>query len=247
MAKAASTLLVVGLLMPMLAGAADQIPTKRVQFERGATSAVVEGTIRGRETIDYLVRAGKGQVMNASLATKHGATYFNILAPGENEVAMFVGSVGENQYEGTLPAAGDYKLRVYMMRSAARRNEVAKYRLEIIVSGAAERTGAPASDAKVAGTKYHATGEVPCSMGGGQPTRSCPFGVVREGPGKGAVTITKPDGGSRTIFFEGGRATGYDRSQADADELSASRDGDLTIVRIGSERYEIPDAVIDGG
>jgi hypothetical protein len=73
--------------------------------------------------------------MNVSLATKHGATYFNILAPGQNEVAMFNGSISQNQYEGTLPASGDYKIRVYMMRSAARRNEVAHYRLEMIIDG----------------------------------------------------------------------------------------------------------------
>jgi hypothetical protein len=51
-------------------------------------------------------------------------------------VAMFNGSTGQNQYEGTLPESGDYKVRVYLMRSAARRNEAAKYRLEMIVSGA---------------------------------------------------------------------------------------------------------------
>jgi len=34
-------------------------------------------------------------------------------------------------------------------------------------------------DAKVAGTSYHATGNIPCSMGGGAPTGSCPFGVTR--------------------------------------------------------------------
>jgi hypothetical protein len=73
--------------------------------------------------------------MNVSMATKHTATYFNILAPGETEVAFFNGSVSENQYEGVLPASGDYRIRVYMMRSAARRNEKADYRLEMIISG----------------------------------------------------------------------------------------------------------------
>jgi len=61
------------------------------------------------------------------------------------------------------------------------------------------------------------------------------------------VTITKPDGRKRVIFFEKGRATGYDQSQADPGEFRASRQEDLTIVQIGSERYEIPDAVIHGG
>ena len=89
--------------------------------------------------------------MNVSLATKHGATYFNIFAPGENEVAMFNGSVSQNQYEGTLPASGDYKIRVYMMRSAARRNEVAHYRLEMIIDGKeATDTHAPRTETLVA-------------------------------------------------------------------------------------------------
>lgn len=113
---------------------AQQIRSERVQFERGATSAVVEASITGYETVDYVLGAKKGQYMNVSMATDNGANYFNILAPGESEVAMFNGSTGQNQYEGTLPASGDYKVRVYLMRSAARRNEVAKYRLEMIIS-----------------------------------------------------------------------------------------------------------------
>jgi len=37
------------------------------------------------------------------------------------------------QFEGVLPASGDYKLRVYLMRSAARRDAIANYRLEMII------------------------------------------------------------------------------------------------------------------
>jgi len=87
--------------------------------------------------------------MNVSMATKNLSSYFNILAPGENEVAMFIGSTSGNQYEGTLPKSGDYKIRVFMMRNAARRDEVANYRLEMIVTGAAEK--AAASPAKSRG------------------------------------------------------------------------------------------------
>ena len=46
---------------------------------------------------------------------------------------MFVGSTSGNQFEGRLPASGDYKVRVYLMRSAARRDEIANYRLEMII------------------------------------------------------------------------------------------------------------------
>jgi hypothetical protein len=99
--------------------------------------------------VDYVLEASKGQHMNVSMATDNGASYFNILAPGEKDVAMFNGSISGNQFEGALPKSGDYKIRVYMMRSAARRNETAKYRLEMIITGTAEKasTLAPASQA----------------------------------------------------------------------------------------------------
>lgn len=115
--------------------AQTDIRTERVRFEKGANSAVVEGSITGYETVDYVLGAKKGQYMNVSMATNNTANYFNILAPGENQVAMFNGSTAGNQYEGSLPESGDYKIRVYMMRSAARRNEVANFRLEMIITG----------------------------------------------------------------------------------------------------------------
>jgi hypothetical protein len=111
--------------------------TERIQFKKGASSAIVEGRIKGRQSVDYLVSARKGQSANISLGTPHGATYFNILAPGQTEVAFFNGSTSQNQFEGLLPENGTYRVRVYMMRSAARRNETASYRLEVIISGAA--------------------------------------------------------------------------------------------------------------
>jgi hypothetical protein len=117
----------------------NDIRTEQVHFKPGANSAVVEGKITGYETVDYVLEAGKGQRMNVSMATKNGANYFNILPPGEIEVAIFNGSVNGNQYEGVLPESGAYKIRVYMMRSAARRNEVAKYRLEMVISGAVDK------------------------------------------------------------------------------------------------------------
>jgi hypothetical protein len=70
---------------------------------------------------------------NAISASDNGANDFNIIAPGKADEAMFVGSSAGNQFEGKLPASGDYKVRVYLMRSAARRNEIANYRLEMVI------------------------------------------------------------------------------------------------------------------
>jgi hypothetical protein len=118
--------------------ARDDIRTEQVHFKPGSSSATIKGKIKGYETVDYVLEASKGQQMNVSMATDNLSSYFNVLAPGENEVAMFVGSTSGNQFEGSLPKSGAYKIRVYMMRNAARRDEVANYRLEMIVTGAAK-------------------------------------------------------------------------------------------------------------
>jgi hypothetical protein len=184
--------------------------------------------------------------MSVTLKTSNPSNYFNVLPPGSNDVAVFVGSSGGSEWTGSLAADGEYTIRVYLMRSAARRNEHAAYTLTVGITGGAA-SEARSTDAKVAGTPYHATGKVPCVMESGRPKGSCPFGVVREGNGTGTVTVTKPDGRTRSIFFEKGKATGYDMSQADRGEFSARKEGDMNLISIGQERYEIPDAVIFGG
>ena len=225
--------------------AAPPIKVQQIHFAAGASSATVKGSIAGDKIVDYKLSAKAGQNMSVQLKTRSTANYFNVL-PSGSETALFIGSSSGNAWTGTLPADGEYTVRVYLMRSAARRNEKANYTLTVGITGGSA-SSAPSSDAKVAGTDYHATGNIPCSMGGGQPTGSCPFGVKREGKGTGMVTVTKPDGRTRTLFFERGKATGYDKSQADSGKFKAEKQSDLNIIHIGPERYEIPDAVIFGG
>jgi len=128
-----SLLLTAALLLLATPAFADDIRTERVQFHKGANSATVEGSIKGYEGVDYVLGAKAGQSMNVSMATDNGANYFNIIAPGKADEAMFIGSTSGKQFEGVLPASGDYKVRVYLMRNAARRDEVANYRLEMII------------------------------------------------------------------------------------------------------------------
>lgn len=145
--------------------AADDIRTERVQFAPGATSATVATRITGYETVDYVLGARAGQYANISMATDNGANYFNIIAPGETDVAFFNGSMasGGNQYEGVLPATGDYRVRVYLMRSAARRGETANYRLEMIIGAdsAAQSPPAPGTRHRDGDAASAAPGRVP--------------------------------------------------------------------------------------
>ena len=75
----------------------------------------------------------------------------------------------------------------------------------------------------------------------------CEFGVARAGGGYATVVIKKADGLTRAIFFRMGKPIGADTSEADPGKFSATREGDLILIRIGNERYEIPDAVVLGG
>jgi hypothetical protein len=234
------------LLVPCSWSGAGELEVKRVHFAAGASSATLKGSLTGYKTIDYRLGAKAGQTMTVTLKTNNGANFFNLIAPGETDVAFFVGSSSGNRFRGSLPADGDYTVRVYLMRSAARRNEKANYTLTVGIAGASGAK-APPGDAKVPGTNYHATGDIPCAMSPSQPTRSCPFGVTRQGNGTAVVTVTKTGGGTRSIYFTKGHATGYDQSQADSGKFSAKQQGDLSIIQIGGERYEIPYAVVWGG
>lgn len=225
---------------------ASGIETRQIKFAPGTSSATLKSSITGRQIVDYKLRARAGQIMSVALKTSNAANYFNVLPPGSKDVAIFVGSTSGNDWTGTLEADGDYTVRVYLMRSAGRREETANYTLTVGITGGAA-AAVRSTDAKVPGTPYHAAGQVPCAIAVGQPIGSCAFGVVRQGGGSGTVTVTKPDGRTRNIFFEKGKAVSADTSQADRGEFSASKQGDLNVIRIGPERYEIPDAVISGG
>ena len=247
--RVSSVTILLVLLVISAAVSQSDIRTERIFFQTGADSAVVQGSIKGNEIVDYVLSVGKDQYINISMTTDNYANYFNILAPGEDKVAFFNSSVSDNQYKGILHKNGDYKIRVYQMRSAARLNEVANYNLEIIISSADDtkntsQSGPSQNDAAVQGTKYNASDKILCSVAKGQPTVSCRFSVTREGKGNGIVTITKPDRSIRTIYFENGKAVGADVSQAVPGEFSAEKKGDLNLIRIGDEHYQIPAAVI---
>ncbi|WP_226666192.1 META domain-containing protein [Microbulbifer aggregans] len=96
--------------------------------------------------------------------------------------------------------------------------------------------------------KFDAAGMIPCALSPGQPMAQCEFGVARAGGGYATVVVKRPAGPSRAIYFRMGIPIGANTSQAEGyPEFRATREGDLNRINIGSERYEIPDAVILGG
>ena len=114
---------------------ADDIRSERVQIPEGETGVTVTGRISGYDIVDYKLYGCEAQDVIIVLETNNTANYFNIMAPGESEVAIFIGSIEGNRFAGSMAENGEYTVRVYLMRSAARRGESATYSLAINFSG----------------------------------------------------------------------------------------------------------------
>lgn len=222
---------------------AAQIKIQRLSFAPGTSSATVKGSVTGDEIMDYKLGARAGQKMSVTLKTSNTSNYFNVLPPG-SKAALFNGSSEGNQWTGSLPVDGDYTVRVYLMRSAARRKEKASYTLTVGISGS--------PDAKVAGTPYHATGKVPCSVGPDpKGSAQCSFGVIRSGAGKAEVYLADPGfdvslhkDKLRILRFEGSNVT----SSNPKDKVAATKQGDNWSISVNDFNfYTIPEAVINGG
>jgi hypothetical protein len=216
-----------------------------VHITKGATSTVIKGQIKGDRYVDYQVRARAGQTLSVEMKTGNASSYFNILALGSGDVAMFVGSTSGNRFSGVLPADGDYAIRVYLMRSAARRNESANYTLTVGVSGQPLAATPAARDALIPGTPFHASAKIVCSVPYDAKTKECEAFVIRRGfDGTATVEVRWGEGSRRHILFVKGKPVAADATEA----LAVERRGDVSVVRFGSdERFEIPDALVTGG
>ena len=219
---------------------------ERVKFAKGASSAKIKGQLKGDETVDYVLRASAGQTLTVTLKRSNGANYFNVLPPNSTDVAMFIGQIG-GDFKGILPTDGDYTVRVYLMRSAARRNESSDYTLTISVTGKPLVPVPASQDAVIPGTPYHARAPFTCVANPYAETRpqKCEAFVIRRGfDGTATVEIQQDGIVKRRLLFLKGKPVASDSSES----MAVTRQGDVTTVKFDSgEHYEIVDALIFGG
>jgi hypothetical protein len=216
---------------------------ERVQFEPGTTGTTIEDSIQGYQSVLYSIGAKSGQTMKVVLESKNLATYFNVFEPGTKPgegYALFIGSTEGPRFEGVLRLDGDYLVQVYMMRSAARRNETAKYRLEIRI----DDSGSTSSAIRVEWPDVvDASGDVPCSAGKASLDQLCAFKVQRSNKGA-KIWVARPGTDSLRVL----RFKENSFSSDDGAELSWERDSDnWKLSAEGEEFYWIPDALIYGG
>jgi hypothetical protein len=252
MKKVFLSVALVSMFLPLFAfssTAAEQTNrTERVQLKKGATSVVIKGQVKGSGDVDYLVRAGAGQTITVSLKVSNRSNYFNVLPPGSKDVAMYAGQTGKD-FKGVLPTDGDYTIRVYLIRAAARRNESSKYTLTVSVTGKALEPTPSSKDAIIPGTPYHASAKITCvpyiEKFRDKKQQECEAFVIRRGfDGTATVEIPQENSIPRSILFVKGKPVASDSPYP----VTSSRKDDRTIVVFDAdERYEIPDAFIFGG
>jgi hypothetical protein len=142
-----TSVLLAAMLVVIARPAAGQegIRTEQIVLVPGQVTTKVNGRIAGRESVSYTIGAQAGQTMTVTLSPSNSATYFNVYEPGGGPGDEALASseitgpmVPElNRFSGELTRSGTYTISVFLYRSAARRNEVSTYTLDVGVSALA--------------------------------------------------------------------------------------------------------------
>ncbi|OON60776.1 hypothetical protein B0920_17640 [Massilia sp. KIM] len=127
--------MIAAFLVAYLAGgaaaqAADKIAEHRITLPAAGKDAVYKGTVQGYGTADYVFIAPAGRPLTIGFTSANPSAYFNLLQDGRDE-ALHIGSIKGGRYEGELAQQGSYRVRVYLMRNAARKNVKASYQLTL--------------------------------------------------------------------------------------------------------------------
>lgn len=101
-----------------------------VRFARGSTSSMVRGSVSGFKYVDYIVGARGGQTMSVKLNS--ASSYVSIVV-FDGRMQNVEGATEQTGWSGELPSNGNYRVRVLLPRSAARRGTSASYSLRISI------------------------------------------------------------------------------------------------------------------
>lgn len=186
------------LLFATLFGApvmAQDMRTEYVSFAPGAGGTTIAGRITGNESVLYVVGVERGQRLKVRLEPSNPASYFNVYAPGSGpgDQALANGQFTGDQvpainiFDAEVETSGEYTVSVYMMRSAARRNEVSDYALFLSIEGdAPETVQGDFADGLQGGPDYYQV-----RTPGGGPLN------LREDPSTGGAILTRLQNGQQ--------------------------------------------------
>ena len=110
------TSVLVALVVPIGCSAAmaqrgGKAEPNRIEFQRGATSTTINGTVRGDEQAEYVLGAKQGQKLVIKLTSVPAkSSVFQLLGPDNDTLGLEYDA--NYNYSGTLPKTGDYLITV---------------------------------------------------------------------------------------------------------------------------------------
>ena len=190
-----ATMAVLVLAAPAVAQS-DDVREAPVRFEAGATTSSIVDAITGYQSVSYTVGLEAGRKLSITLEPSNLATYFNVYEPGfgpGDQALANSGMTSElvpdlNLFEGVVETSGTYTISIYMMRSAARRNETSNYTLTVGMDASGPTDGpveADYADGLQGGPDYW---QVNMSSGSGGLN-------IRQSPSAGANIVSVFSGG----------------------------------------------------
>lgn len=85
---------------------------KKVRFPRGSASVVLEGTVVQGRRDQYVVGARAGQRMTLRVMSIDNGALVKVFGPAKAEPLEGRGEEGTGDWDGQLPASGNYKIVV---------------------------------------------------------------------------------------------------------------------------------------
>ena len=217
---------------------------KPVQFAHGTNSIVIRDRVVGRQYIDYQVTASAGQRIVLEMTGSNRANHFNLLPPDSTDIAMASGDLSGKRFEGLLPDDGTYTIRVFLMRSAARRQEHSDFSLSIGIAGSPLNPLPETVDAVLHGTRFHASATTVCEPEH-STVRECEAFVVRRSfDGTATVELRWLPQSKRRILFIKGEPVAADSPQL----MKFTRHERGWRMKFGEdEHFEVPEQLVTGG
>ncbi len=130
-------LVAIALVLTGIASSVSAQMSADVKFQPGNFGTTVSGTITGDEYFDYRLGANAGQEMFAELEVSdtngNGVIYFNILPPGSDGTALYIGSINGNTARIELPENGTYTIRVFLMGNDRDTGKTVGYNLDLSI------------------------------------------------------------------------------------------------------------------
>lgn len=101
------------LAVVLISSGSTQELARRVQFARGESSAVLEGSVARGERAYFVLHARAGQQLQLHIVSREDNAVFAVLQPGRKQWLPGAGEAdAAKRWSGTLPVSGDYLIIV---------------------------------------------------------------------------------------------------------------------------------------